>query len=187
MSVDKLQEFREAVAGLAESKSDFVFRNDDHEHAAIVISNMLKVANKSFVIYDDDLSGDIAEKSKDGELYDCLTDFVNRGGLLRIVVDEVSNTENNIYQHIANLKQQHSDNVFLSKSNDELRSKVNKFAADSRFTDTEINFASGDSCSFRLETVKNERKAICSFNKPDIASHLTSIFDSEFEHCAVLM
>lgn len=48
----------------------------------------------------------------------------------------------------------------------------------------DMNFAVGDECAFRMETNGNlpvkDRKALCSFNKPDEAASLYNIFHECF-------
>lgn len=179
------EDFKIAVSNLARSKSDFIFNNSNPDHASVVIAKMLEVAESEFIIYDDDLSGDLANRNE--ELYDNLAQFVRKKGKLRVVVDNVSDSSNRIYKFISDLHGQYPENVSLRKSSEEFRKGINALTKEIYPNESEINFACGDRVSFRVETVKNQRKALCSFNRPSIANHFWQRFDLNYSSCRPLL
>ena len=172
-----IQKYKQAVKNLADSESDFIFRNSSDIHANIVISNMLRVSNSEFRIYDDNLSGDIADK--DADFYLNLEKFLASGRILKIVVDEVKDKTNRIYMFLKEKKSMYPKNIFLSKSNESFKLNMTKIY------EKPINCAIGDSKSFRVEflTEAKTRKALCSFNSPSVSSVLIKTFDKSFALC----
>jgi hypothetical protein len=177
----ELDEYIKAVKNLAKLKSDFIFKNSSHTHAAIVLTEMLNQSKREFCLYDNDLSGDIADKYPVG-FYPALISFVERGGELKIIVDNHDNGINNtkVYSVLKSLKLIYPQKVQVRK-------------ADKKFTDNVensfkllLNFAVGDAESFRYEDTNEdelERKAFCSFNNSGIAKRLKNVFDKNFESC----
>lgn len=181
---DDLLTFKEAIRNLAELKSNFMFNNSNPDHAALVLTTMLEYSHKEFVIYDDNLSGDLANREND--FYYQLEGFVERNGRLKIVVDEVKDKESRIYQALVEMHKEHPERVSLRLASKDFQASVHELLIHG-VKHKDLNFACGDSTSFRLEADRGERKALCSFNRPDVASVLVSTFDKKFNTCYVLL
>lgn len=176
----KLKNYKEAVENLALMDSDFPFNNSSPDHAAIVLSIMLKYSEHEFRIYDDNLSGDIADLNND--FYVNLENFVASGKTLKIVVDSIKSRENKIFTTLMKLRKQHPTTVFIAIASDSFKNRIRSVY------DRPLNFALGDKNSSRIEDVMENitiphRKAYCCFNNKKYSSKLISAFDSEFKGC----
>lgn len=178
-----MDEYKEAIETLAKAKSDFIFNNSSPSHANIVLTTMLKHTIKEFKVYDDNLSGDIADK--DNEFYETLRQCVENGKTIKIVVDKIQSKENKIFSFLSELKSQFKDFVYVSIASEEFKTNV------TRLYDKPINFAVNDINSFRMEDVSlsglRQAKAICSFNNYEYSHKLERAFDLEFKNCEIVL
>jgi hypothetical protein len=178
----ELQQYKTAVENLASSKSNLIFNNSSPEHAAIVLSAMLKYSNSEFRIYDNDLSGDISELNPD--FFDNLSAFISAGKSVKIVIDSLEQSANSqAYKSIIKYKEMYPNTVKLAIANDSFKDSVSKMF------EKKINFALGDKTSFRIEDSigdLQQRKAYCCFNNPNITQKLADVFDSSFISCKAL-
>ena len=141
---------------------------------------MLKHSDEEFRIYDNDLSGDIAEQYEG--FYPALIDYVvKRKHILKIVIENHNIENTKIFKLLEILNKAHSDKVFVKKSSPLFKKEINSLF------DNPVNFAIADSSAIRLEESGNAdeltRKAFCSFNKPEIVNSLKKVFDAQFETC----
>jgi len=175
--IDNLKEYIKSVRRLADSESDFVFNNSNHEHASIVLTVMMEKAQDEFLIYDNDLSGDVADRYEG--FYPAIKDFADRG-TLKVVIEDGSQEHSKIYAILKELNAKYPARVQVKKSSNTFKTSINAIY------ETPLNFAVADSKAIRLEKVNKEqsvRKAICSFYRPKEASALKKKFDLEFEKC----
>lgn len=171
-----LENYKKSVEILALTESNLVFKNSNHYHANIVLVNIIKGSKNNICIYDDNLSGDIADI--DNQFVTELTESVrNKEIKLKICVKE-RHPENNFQTQLINLSKSNPDKVFIRIANEEFRdSIISNFESD-------LNFAIGDEKMFRLEygdSVANERKAFCSFNNEDYSTRLSKVFNRYFD------
>ena len=177
----KVTEYQKAVENLAINNSDLVFNNSSPLHASIVLSTMIRHSESEFRIYDDNLSGDIADLNE--EFYTNLDDFIKSNKILKIVIDSNHNDykETRIYKQLIDYKNKFPQNVFIKISNDSFKETIKKVF------DKNVNFAIGDKKSFRIEDIlqveKGLRKAICCFNNPKVSEKLVASFDNSFINC----
>ncbi len=175
--------YKNAVEALCLANSDFEFKNSSPEHAAIVITTMIKFAKKEVLIYDQDLSGDIALRSQD--FFYAVKDFVQDGTkILKIVIDRVDDEEGITKNFFSTLKQLYPKNVIIKKSNDNFVNSINKI----NNNNISINFAVADSKAYRIEESDNlkdyaNRKAFCCFNEPKLSIALKRAFEEQFDEC----
>lgn len=180
-NISELKEYKGAVKALSKLKSDLVFQNSSHDHAAIVLSEMMSASQKIFRIYDDNLSGDVADNSP--EFLASLREHVTSGKIFKIVVDSIENcSDSKVCMLINELKSENPERVEIALSNDEFKNSIRGVF------NKKINFAVGDESSFRIEEMDDEgivgsRKAICSFNKPTVSRKLINAFDLSFAKC----
>ncbi len=175
----RLDSYKKAVESLAISKSDVIFPNQDAEHAAIVISNIINHSDKEVRIFDDDLSGDVSDNSP--ELLAALRKAVIEDKkLVKILVKDDSHKETKIYQLLSELIEV-NDNLIVKKTNQKFIDSIRNASQNIVNENTMINFSIGDKTSFRIEFPKNNRKAFCSFNNPEISKTLWELFESNFE------
>lgn len=176
----ELQNYLKAVEGLAEAKSDYIFKNSSHKHAAVVMSVMLKNCKNEFRIYDDNLSGDIGDQYEG--FYPALEEFVRSGKTLKVIIDNHNQEDSNSYKLLKKLFNNFPQKVSVKRSNEHFKKAItNNYKI-------LLNFAVGDSQMFRLEESdrsKNDsnRRAFCCFNNSAISGSLKNSFDQEFENC----
>ena len=178
---EKLEHYAKAVEVLAKSKSEFVFPNSSPDHAAIVISMMMKYSCDEVSIYDDCLNGDVTDKNPD-LFFNSLAYFLSKGNKLNISVrDEHSiKRSHDLCVRLKEYAEQYPNKIEIRKANDKFKkSIITHFKKD-------INFAVGDKKSYRLEIASDGRKAECSFNRPDYAKKLYSIFKENFSTCEAI-
>jgi hypothetical protein len=174
-----MTDYKKAVENLAQNKSDFIFSNSSPEHASIVLSTMIKHSEREFRIYDDNLSGDVANLNE--EFYSNLENFVKSEKILKIVIDSDEHRESRIFQDLLSYKKLFPNNIQISIASESFKNTIR-----SVFNKT-VNFAIGDSSSFRIEDIMQSevgrRKAICCFNNTKITKQLVNSFDIEFPSC----
>jgi hypothetical protein len=180
----ELERYLHAVEQLAIEESDHVFKNSSHDHASIVMATMLKHSKKFFYIYDCDLSGDIADRYPG--FYKELENFVVRGEILKIVVEDDNQRSTKIFHFLEGLHRQFPTKVILKKSVPTFTDRINEVR------NKRLRFAVGDSVSFRLEEIdspKDEanRKAFCCFRDINTASDLRTAFEDRFQDCELVL
>jgi hypothetical protein len=171
-----LENYKKSVEILALTESNLVFKNSNQYHANIVLTNIFKNSKKIIRIYDDNLSGDIADL--DNQFMTELVEFTkNKDTVLKICIKE--HCQINTFQtQIVNLSKSNPNKVYIKIASQEFRDSIaNNF-------DSDLNFAIGDEKMFRLEygdTEAKERKAFCSFNNEEYPIKLSRVFNNYFE------
>ena len=175
----ELDQYKKAVNNLAALKSSLVFNNSSPEHAAIVLSTMLKYSQNEFRVYDNDLSGDISELNPD--FFSNLSLFVEANKVVKIVIDSLETSANTTaYTTLLSYKKMFPETVLISVANDEFKESIFEIY------NKKINFALGDKSFFRIEDSNSQgsqRKAICCFNNPSVTQKLAQVFDRAFSSC----
>lgn len=177
-----LEEYEEAIDLLAQAKSNRIFQNQNAEHAAIVIKKILENSKNEVAIFDDDLSGDVSDKSVD--FLNVLRDSITKDGkTLRIAVKQRPHTlDSNIARTLRELVKLYPDKVQVKLASKEFLEVINSSVSKIGIKE-HVNFAVGDNDSFRLEFPAGDRKAFCSFQNPIFSSVLLSIFEEKFNDC----
>ncbi len=181
-TLQALESYKSAIESLAAEGSDFIFPNSSGFHAAVVLSVMIRHAKERFRIYDDELNGDLTGHfDAFNEIIPSLFKHVKRGGTIEVVVRSGGVRESPIYEVLKSLAVMFKNLVSVRVASPEFK----KLAAS--IYEKDINFATGDDLSFRLEEyidAPRNRKAICSFQQPEYAKELNEVFDKEFANCA---
>jgi len=180
---NSIKSYITAVEMLAKTQSSFLFDNSSHLHAAIVVTTMLKYSNIDVCIYDDDLSGDIADKYE--PFYSELSSFFERGKTLKILIEKNNFKETRIYETLYNLKSKYPNYLFVRQANDSFSSEIKNVY------NSPINFAVSDSKAYRIEKIEvpktEKRSAFCCFNEKRVAEQLKRIFEIHFSNCTSLI
>jgi hypothetical protein len=180
--LSRLIAYAEALDNLAKNKSTDTFPNKDHHHAAIAISKILKYSNYDFILFDDDLKGDIVNKDSVVSFRDSVIDFIRRGGNLKVVVSDKNDTDDlNLRYFFEALRELFKNQVELKLATPEFKSQMKTVYKE------KINFCVGDADKYRLELFDNiekkTRKAKGSFNDPKIAGELLKQFYEVYPIC----
>lgn len=178
----ELEKYEAAIDLLAQAKSDRIFQNDNVSHAAIVIKKILEFSKTEVAIFDDDLSGDVSDKSND--FLNVLRHSVTKEQkILRIAVKQRrKHLDSNIARTLRELIKLYPDRVQVKLASQEFLNVINETVEKIGIKE-HINFAVGDNDSFRLEFPAGERKAFCSFQNEFFSSALLSIFEKKFNDC----
>ena len=175
--IEQLEKYKTAVENLAKTKSSFIFPNKDAQHAAIVLGSIIENSN-CIKICDDDLSGDIADKSAD--LRKVIMEAVESGKNVQFLIKDVSHTDSEIYKLLQGLARKYS-NLQVNKAKDGFFENVKDALQDIVKDKVAINFTVGGTNSFRIEFPGEQaRSAFCSFNNEAITSVLLNLFDKGF-------
>ncbi|MBE7172466.1 MAG: hypothetical protein INR73_17910 [Williamsia sp.] len=173
-----IEDYIDAVSTLARNRNELTFNNTDPEQAAIVMATIIDNAESQVRIYENSLKGDIADTHKNFER--SLRNFLQAGKHVSIVLRDDSECDSIIFDQICELSNDYPKNIDVRIASEDFRSNIKDVMT------KDVYFIVGDELSYRMETIEeitHERKAICSFNRPPIASKLKGAFDAKFFGC----
>ena len=185
LDIKKLKEYSEDLDNLARSKSTDTFPNKDHQHASIAISKILKYSKDSFVLFDDDLKGDVVNNDAIVSFRNSIIEFISRGGNVKIVISDKNDTDDiELRLFLEVLVEVFPEQVELKIATRQFKESMRSIFGE------KINFAVGDNNKYRLELFGETpldlktRKAKGSFNDEEIVSELLSVFNNNYnEFC----
>lgn len=172
-----IKEYKEAVEYFSNSEKDFEFTNKGSEHAATVVSNIIRTTKEELLIYSGSMDRAVAD---DQSIVERLSSFLESGKKLRIVLDEIPEEENRSKSLIMILESANNSTRDVEAKED----KRNIFAEALKqiFEDgIAHHFMVADGQAYRFEINAKEFKAICNFNDTTIAGKLKKSFNSLFE------
>ncbi len=182
--IEQLRRYSSALDNLAKHNSSDIFPNRDHRHASIVLSKILKYSKKDFILFDDDLKGDIVKYDEVESFKDSLIGFVSRGGTVKIVLsDRNQNDDKGLTDFIKLIQQLFSGQVYIKLASSNFKEAMKKIYNE------KINFAIGDKNKFRLELFGDApiddktRKANGSFNNEKVVEELAKVFNANYPDC----
>jgi hypothetical protein len=179
----ELKIYEEDVVNVAENGADFVFRNDNHYHAAIVIKNILTYAQDEILIFDGNLSNDIAGKSEDflAVLKACVQ---VEGKIVKIAVEDrlEDGIESPIEELLRELCAEYPKNVVVKLTDEAFLQGISD-ARKKLGIKERVHFTVGDRSMYRIELPLNSRKAFCNFGSTNIAKCFAKAFDAGFDNC----
>ena len=163
-----IDEYRDFVRYLADTRDTRIFLNSDEDHALEVLVQLFHQAAKSVKIF----AGCLYEHVGNEPAYvSALSDFIEKKGELRILLNNYNQEKAKnslLFRRLAMYAKQHC-NIEVKET------KVKAFfKADSG---KEIHFTVVDNTAYRIETDVEKRTARCSFNDPTIATATSNFFD----------
>ena len=166
--------YKEYISYLAENKIDKNFINSDYGHAVDVFETLFENAQKSVKI----LAGSLtSEVSNDQRYLLAISDFIERGGELKILLTDYDGAKaksSNLFKRLFFYKFKERP-VFVKQTK-----VIPYYSSDP--DKKEIHFTVADKTSFRIENDTIERKAnYCNFNNKSTAENLTVFFDEVFD------
>ena len=165
--------YKEYVSFLAQNKIDKNFINSDQEHALAVFVNLFKNAQEIVRIF----AGCLASKvSNDSEYIIAISDFIEQGGTLKILLnkfDEIAAKNSNLIKRLSFYKYQGKP-IFIKKTD-----AKPYYASDPE--KNEIHFTVVDALAYRIETDIETRTADCNFNNEPLAKNIAALFDKVFD------
>ena len=182
--LEKLKEYSKALDNLAKNSSKDKFPNKDHKHAAIALSKVLKYSNESFILFDDNLNGDVVKFNEVESFKKSLLDFISRNGKVKIVISDKNKKDNfELKLFLEVVSELYPNLVFIKIASKKFKSEMRKIYNE------KINFAIGDDNKYRLEKFGENhvddktRSAEGSFNNYDVVEELKNVFEYNFGNC----
>lgn len=170
---DELTEYREFIQMLSEKSDSRIFLNKGPEHAKIVLEQIFRQSKEIVRIFAGNLTRIVGD---DPAYISALSDFVERGGKVRILLNDYKEElakESNLYMRLAYFK--HLDKDIIVKTTT---------AKPYRTTDPEqkeIHFTTGDDKAYRIGTDIESRTAEGSMNNPEEVAKMANFFDKLFD------
>jgi hypothetical protein len=174
----ELQQYKELINHLAETKSTQFYTNGDKEHAEIILSTIFSHTKKILRIYRmGNNNGFTSAPPYKDALLNALapknTDDSSTEPFLITCLILVHNTEDPLFDDINGCS-----NVTILKITDDATEHIKQNIS---LQNKNVNFAIGDDDMFRLEIEPTQYKAIGSFNNKPITKRLIELFDEAFE------
>lgn len=176
-----LKEYAESLDNLALSKSLEKFPNKNPKHAAIALTKILKYSHEHFIIFDDNLHGDIVNNIEVVSFIDTLKRFLRRGGTVVFVIreGESDKDDKSLITFLKTLTELYPTRMKIKKASDDFIAEMEKKKG------KDINMAIGDNTMYRIETGKkdsdkntNTRQAEVCFNNKEVVDELSSVFNA---------
>lgn len=170
-----MKDYNKAVSYLAANLVNSEFPNKGPQHAAIVLTNLLRSAKQEFRIFSGTFNGDV---TRDRHFMKELDNFLLSGKKFYLFLEEIPGDDemSPALRKIIDYSKNPALNILYKKATpdfmDELKTRF--------ISGNAYHFAIADDRGFRVETDKEEYKAICNFNDEDISSKLKNAFDKYF-------
>lgn len=163
-----MTDYEKSVNDLAQKNSNFTFENKGSDHAAVVVSAMLKSAKQSAIMYSGDLNRDVTSNEK---FSDALNEFLETGITFKLLLDRVPDEEEQSEALKKVLLESERSHIIVKKISDDGKKHIENLG----------HFLLVDSKSYRYETDAGEYKALCNFNDKNIGEKFLNIFNIAFE------
>lgn len=182
--INQLIKYSSDLENLAKHNSSDIFPNKDHKHASIVLSKILQHSKNDFILFDDDLKGDIVKHNEVESFKDSLSSFVNRGGNLKFAIsDRNPNDDVGLTSFLETIQELFPKHVSIKLATPKFKNAMKEIYNE------KINFAIGDKNKFRLELFGNTsvdsktREAKGSFNNEKVVDELLKVFNAHYSDC----
>ncbi len=169
--MQELKEYREAIEFLAEKQEDFAYDNKGANHAVIVLVNMLKNTKNEFLMFSGTFNSDVADQK---EFIEELQNYIESGKIFKLVLEKNVDTKSEALQLIEKLEKE-NENIKITNAKEIFIEELKRI-----FDNEVLHFSVSDEKSYRLEVGKEEFKAVCNFNDPEIAKELKRLINLNF-------
>jgi hypothetical protein len=160
--------------------STIVFPNNGLELASVVMAEIFNKSKKIVRIYSTDFINDFSLMFG---LAQPLQNFLARGGVLQIAVDDETNLISR-HQGATAVKRMsgpfdQSEKVEFRKTNESFTDAIKNLSPEG----VPYHFALGDDKMFRIETNARTHEGRCSFNNTDIVLKYSTAFEGTYPRC----
>lgn len=164
--------YQDAIEKLANKRENFTYDNESPDHAAIVLSNILRTTEKEFFSFSGTFNGEVSDQ--ENLLYQ-LRLYVESGKDFNLLLERmpVDNERSQALTMLLQYKENH-DNVHVEVASPEFIQYIEDI-----FDGELLHFSSSDKRAYRLETNTKAYQAVCNFNDPLIAGPLKDIIQDE--------
>jgi len=171
----EMDKYREAVEHMALTKMDNEFGNKNTQHAAIVLTTMLKNTTESFKIFSGEFHSAVTH---DTEFLEALEEYLKSGKTFKLLLATLPEEEkqSDALKMVIQYAGTHDKTVFYQKAKESFITSPQELFNGKK----PYHFAVSDKTAFRLEIDAQEYKAICNFNDQKIAKDLNDLFDKNF-------
>lgn len=169
---EEIATYKEFVRRLSDNNDERVFLNSSPSHAVVVTTQIFRKSKDTVRIFAKNLCRTIGN---DPEYIAALSDFIERGGKVRILLngyEESCAILSNLYKRLAYYKSLGND--IIVKTTDA------KPYLSSDTAKKEVHFTIGDKTAYRIETDIENKTAQCSMNNPSVAEVVADFFDTQF-------
>lgn len=166
-----MTDYKRFIHGLAINHVNRTFLNSDEGKMLDVFTEIFNRSQKEIRIF----AGSLCNAATNNPEYiEALSDFIERGGRLIILLNSFNEDEakkSNLYKRLAFYQTQKRDSVQIKITTAKPYIKANDIKQ-------YIHIAIGDETSYRLETDTNARTAICNMSDPETAANYRRFFDN---------
>lgn len=166
--------YKDFVHFLTSNGLNKIFLNSDLDKMKAVFTEMFSSSKEELRIFAGTLCNDVSNSE---EYIETLSDFIENGGHLKILLNSFNEEEAKKSRLFNRLTYYES----LDKYNIEIKGTNEQPVMEENGVEKKVHFAIGDKKSYRIETDIMGRKAICNMNDPDNASVYANFFDRLFE------
>lgn len=159
---------------LMENKSGELFTNAGDEHAAILMGKLFSHTSPKFEkvrMFCEGFKSDLIMREP---YHTALSDFLTRGGVLEVLVEDNESANEKSLQYINQLKEKGASITFKKITDDDKRAAFLEIP--------HYNFSVFGEEMFRFEYDPKDKKALASFNDIGRTKALIEHFDSLFEN-----
>lgn len=169
--------YEKAVDHYGKNKIDAEFTNKGPEHASIVVSRIFEYAKYSVKIFTGTLNSQVADSPK---YMQALHRYVNSGRPLFVIVEEMPQLVDcsNALKFVI----ESSNNPLLNVKYKIATPEFIESVSNSFISHNPYHFMIADDSIYRVETEREEFKAICNFNDEKITKRLAKTFDAFFNN-----
>lgn len=162
--------YRDFVDNLVKNKSNETFDNKGSDHAAIVVSKMLDIAERSIYFYTGSFDAQVTENI---DVLSAIERVIKKPSIdIKVLIEEIplEKNQSKALQKLIQAKKNQS-NIEIKEVHNDNFLKENNIG----------HFLVVDNKAYRYEIDMNEFKAICNFNdNKNIAKNLQLLFLQEF-------
>ncbi|WP_157446893.1 hypothetical protein [Cytophaga aurantiaca] len=170
-----IEDYRVAVKKLAELQDGLLFENDGIYHAAIVNSSIFDTAEEIVRIYSNGMRGSFSTLD---EYFNSITKFLSNDRIVKVIIDSAITQENKFLQKLTSKYESIPENIVIKIASKDFVDDIKSISSNNNYVH---HFTTGDNRMFRLETNNEKHTAFVSFNKPEVAELLNTIFDKHFD------
>ena len=170
-----MEEYNEFVNFLVTKGINKIFLNSDLDKMKAVFTEMFKSATQELRIFAGTLCNDVTDSE---EYVETLSDFIEKGGKLRILLnnfDKQKAGKSRLFNRLTYYCSLNEYNIQVKSTKEE------PYVVMGKGEKKNVHFAVGDKKSYRIETDIEKRNAVCNMNDPVNAGKYADFFDKIFD------
>lgn len=170
-----MEDYKKAVQYMASEQVNNEFGNKGNEHAAIVLSNMLKYSKENFKMFSGSFNKDVTD---DIEFIGELQSFLESGKTFQLYLEKYPQDHQitGALKLVFDAQAKNPEAVQIKEATQAFKDTLGAIFREGK----PYHFAIADKKAFRIEIDAEGYKATCNFNDPRTAEKLTNIFNDHF-------